>query len=133
METMRLAIGTAVLLALAGLGAEAAEEDDFMIRTGADLVTLCAVPPEHPNYAAALHMCHGYLVGVHHMHQAMGAAMADDAVYCVPETGAPSRSEAVDGFVAWTNGRDGLDETPALATLLRWAEAEFPCREGADG
>jgi hypothetical protein len=128
---MRLALPIAMTIALVSAPAGALEDEDFLVNSAADLATLCSVSPDNPDYAAALHMCHGYLLGVHHMHTAMEEALEGEGVYCVPETDRPSRSEAIDSFVAWTGGRAGLDGTPALEALLTWAQAEFPCQQGA--
>ncbi|MEM9058911.1 MAG: Rap1a/Tai family immunity protein [Pseudomonadota bacterium] len=105
----------------------AAEEERFLIDTTEDLATLCAAAPVAPTYAAAIHMCQGYIIGVAHFHQALTAEL-DEGVYCAP-TGddRPSRNEAVAMFVDWVGKNPSVGETEALDGLLQWAASAFPC------
>jgi hypothetical protein len=40
-------------------------ENDFLVRTTGDLVSLCASQPSDPLYTAAQNFCQGYAVGVY--------------------------------------------------------------------
>lgn len=121
-------VGYAASFALLGGGAsQAADESAFMLDTTGDLVTLCAAQPGDPNYAAAVHMCQGYLLGVHHFHTAL-AHEVDEDIYCVdPNKTPPSRDEVVAAFVAWSQAHPELADKEALEGLLTWAGAAFPC------
>lgn len=118
-------------LALAGLlasPAPAADTEAFVIDTAGDLARLCAVQREHPNYLQALHMCHGYLVGVHHFHAALAAAM-DRGVYCIETVEPrPTRDEVVADFAAWALETPGAAEREAIDAVLDWAAAAYPCQ-----
>lgn len=37
--------------------------EEFRLRSGADIVALCAAPAADPLYTAAVHMCHGFGAG----------------------------------------------------------------------
>lgn len=115
-------------LAIAGTAgaALAAEDETFKIDTAAELAALCASAPEHRNHAAAIHMCHGYLVGVHHMHTAMAGPMGG-GVYCFPTEGAPSRNEVADAFAAWLADHPGMAGREAIEAALTFAAETYPC------
>jgi len=120
-----LTIG-AIALALAGSPGKATEESDFVIDTAADLATLCGTAPEHPMHTAAVHMCHGYLMGLHHMHFAVEEAMGG-GIYCIPAENPPSRNQVVADYVAWTVARSDADSIEAVDSVLLFAAETFPC------
>jgi hypothetical protein len=41
------------------LAAEAVDSENFRVRSTADLVEICSVPPSDSMYAAAIGFCHG--------------------------------------------------------------------------
>lgn len=108
-------------------GAGAAEPEAFLIDTAGDLARLCSAPPEHPNYQAAIHMCHGYLVGVHHFHTAFAAAF-DGGLYCIERVEPrPTRDAVAAAWVAWLRQTPGASEKEALTALIEWAASAYPC------
>lgn len=125
-RTFACALALGALLAQVA-AAPAAEDDDFLIATTGDLATLCAVAPEHPRYAAAVHMCHGYMIGAHHLHQAAIAPTETGGFYCVPTENRPSRDEVTAAFVTWAGATPGAGELPAIEGLMRWANTAYPC------
>lgn len=114
------------LLALAATPALAVEEQTFLVDTTADLARLCGAAPESPFYAAAIHMCQGYILGVHHFHQALAVELQED-VYCVEPSADRSRNEVMAAFAAWVAENPQVGETEALDGLLQWAAVAFPC------
>jgi Rap1a immunity proteins len=115
------------VLGCAAAGAAAAQEDeDFFVQTAGDLAGLCAVDPGEARYAAAIHMCQGFLVGVHQFHTAMHAD-GSQGIYCLPESNPPTRNEAAEGFSAWVMQTPDVVGLPAVEGLVRWAAARFPC------
>lgn len=107
--------------------APAADDQNFRIDTAAQLAALCASTPDHRNYAAAIHMCHGYMVGVHHMHVAIAAA-TEEGVYCLPAEGVPSRDAVVAAFVSWMAAHPGMAGREALDATLEFAAETYPCQ-----
>ncbi|MEX2519524.1 MAG: Rap1a/Tai family immunity protein [Paracoccaceae bacterium] len=126
MKTIMAAASAAALLS--AQGASAAGRDDFLISTGADLAALCAAAPADADYAASVHMCQGFIVGVNQMHTAMSAAAGAPGVYCLPAAGAPTRDEAVAAFTAWMAVAPEVAALPAVESLVRWAAATYPCK-----
>jgi|AACY02.2.fsa_nt_gi hypothetical protein len=117
----------AALLAAPAIGASATEESDFVLDTTGDLADLCATAPESPLYTAAIHMCQGYLMGVHHFHTALAAELGDD-IYCPPPAAqAQSRNEITGAFVDWVAANPDIRSREALDGLLNWAAAAYPC------
>jgi hypothetical protein len=117
----------ALALAFSATLSHAADDRAFELRTAGDLARLCAAGPDTPRHAAAIHMCQGYLVGVHHLHTAAIQPSETGGFYCLPET-PPSRNEAAAAFVAWIETTPEAGELPAVEGLMRWAASAYPCR-----
>lgn len=126
MKIFMAAASAAVLFS--AWGASAVGRDDFLISTGEDLAKLCAVAPGEADYAAAIHMCQGYIVGVNQLHTAMTEAAGAQGVYCLPKTGAPTRDEVVAGFTGWIASSPDAAQLPAVEALARWAATTYPCK-----
>ncbi len=126
MKLNRLMLGASSIFLAICATAQAAEDERFMVSNAGDLAVLCSVTPENPRHAAAMHMCVGYFLGVHHFHTAMHAD-GSPGIYCVPETGAPSRNEVAAEFSAWANDTPEHAALPAVEGVVRWAAERFPC------
>ncbi|MBY8976876.1 hypothetical protein KHP62_13740 [Rhodobacteraceae bacterium NNCM2] len=123
-RNLAFAAGLAVV---GGTASQAVEESNFMVDTTADLAALCAAQPGDANYSAAIHMCQGYILGVHHFHTALAMKMDTD-VYCVaPDETAPTRDEVMATFVTWVGAHPEIAQTEALDGLLTWASEAHPC------
>jgi hypothetical protein len=123
----RIRLVVAILGCAVASAAWAQEDEDFLVQTAGDLAVLCAAEPEETRYAAAIHMCHGFLVGVHQYHAALHAD-GSQGIYCVPETNPPTRNEAAEGFAAWVMQTPDVAGLPAVEGLVRWAAFSFPCQ-----
>ncbi|MEM6972663.1 MAG: Rap1a/Tai family immunity protein [Pseudomonadota bacterium] len=116
-----------IVLGSTGGGAMAADEQHFMIDTAADLARLCASPSVSPNHDAAIHMCQGYIVGVHHFHEALAAEM-NEGIYCVAGIDPlPSRDVVMAAFVSWVDANPEMAEREAMDALLTFAAENYPC------
>ncbi|MEO1274506.1 MAG: Rap1a/Tai family immunity protein [Pseudomonadota bacterium] len=122
--TLGLAMLAAAPMALADAGAT--DEEDYLIVDVSDLVDLCNAKVQEPNFASAIHMCHGYIVGAHQLHEAAVKPSETGGFYCLPSP-PPSRDAAVLAFVNWARATDGAMGLPAIEGLMRWANSEFPC------
>ena len=110
------------LLAALALPASAAEDLDYQLDTAAALADLC----DEPENVSAIHMCVGFLVGVHQMHEAI-AATAKDRIYCIPEENELSRNQVAAELSAWINERPSVAAKGAYDGALTWAKTRFPC------
>ena len=108
-------------------GAEAAvSSGNFEMRTMGDLVALCGVAPNDPYADAAIHFCHGYLVGATQFHDMVGKVYSGK-VFCLPKTGQPTRDEAIDAFVEWGRAHPEDAGLTPLDGLLKWLASSYPC------
>ena len=122
---MMRTVFSGILLVLVGLKPASAigvSPDNFRIDEATDLVALCGVNTEDPLYTAAIHMCMGYLIGVHQMHT------ATTRIYCLPTKNPPTRDEAVAAFVAYVAANPEIAHKKALDAVLKWARHAYPCR-----
>ncbi len=113
----------AAVVAAIALPAAASEKEDFLLETAGDLADLC----DEPENAAAIHMCQGYIVGVHQMHAAISAALGI-SVYCIPEDAGVTRNSVMADFSAWVKAHPDMAELSAREGLLTWARETYPCK-----
>ena len=70
----------------------------FQLRTAANLVELCGLPPEDPVYTEAMDFCNGYLAGAYQYYNAREPAA--NRFVCAPDP-RPSLTDVMKAFVAW--------------------------------
>jgi Ssp1 endopeptidase immunity protein Rap1a len=120
-----------LLIAAASLGgtvpASAIGGEEFLLRSGADLVALCSAPTADPLYTAAVHMCHGFGAGTYQTIVALTRHEKLEPVLCSPDP-PPSRNETVARFLEWAKRNPQRLTEPAVEALGRFFLAEFPCR-----
>ena len=107
--------------------ASAISAEEFRLRSGADLVALCAAPDSDPLYTAAIHMCHGFGAGTFQTIMALTRHEKMEPLLCPPEP-SPSRNETVARFLEWARGNPQYLADPAVETVGRFFITTFPCR-----
>jgi Rap1a immunity proteins len=120
-----------LVLALMGsmaypLEAGAVVQEDFVIQKAEDLVDVCAVTPDEPLYTAAIHFCHGYLVGAYHYYRKAVPGAGKEPFVCPPDP-PPSRNEVVRLFVSWARAHPQYQAEDAVDALFRFASEQWPC------
>lgn len=110
------------------LPSEAAMPENFQVRNTQDLVNLCAVGADDPLHAAALHFCHGYLLGVYHYYQSLTAGPAFKPFICPPANPKPSRDATVQEFVKWAQAHPEYKDELPVDTLFRFLVDKWPCQ-----
>ncbi len=119
-----------LLIAIVTLGfaapASAITAEEFRLRSGADLVALCATPATDPLYTAAVHMCHGFGAGTYQTIMALTRHEKLAPLICAPEP-PPSRNETVARFLEWAKGNPQRLTEPAVEVVGRFFITEFPC------
>jgi hypothetical protein len=118
----KLVCATALAIT-AGSPAGATEEANFLLNSAGDLAALCGAPSE----PAAIHMCEGYLLGIHHMHGAIDEALGAK-VYCLPTDGSVTRDTAAHDFSAWVAATPDAAAMSAREGVLHWAQITYPCK-----
>jgi Rap1a immunity proteins len=121
----RLWLVTIVTLGFAA-PALAVTADEFLLRSGADIVALCATPPSDPLYTAAVHMCHGFGAGTYQTLAAMTRHEKLQPIICPPAP-PPTRNETVRRFIEWAGRNPQHSSEPAVEALARFLITEFPC------
>jgi len=112
----------------APLRAGAVTEENFKVRTTQDLINLCTVSPDDPAYCAALHFCHGYLIGALHYNMAETAGDTSERMVCLPNP-APTRNEGVKMFIEWAKSHpEYMNEFPT-DTEFRFLIETWPCKK----
>jgi hypothetical protein len=119
-------IGAAILAVLPAQ-AGAVTQDNFLARTTRDLVALCSAAPDDPLREAAIHFCHGYVVGAFHYYRATEASLGAAHTVCLPNP-PPSRDQGIQNFVAWANQNPQYMSELPVDTVFRFAAMRWPCR-----
>jgi hypothetical protein len=126
----RRGIGLLAVSLAAAAPAGAVTEDNFLLRTGGDLVALCSVAPDDPLEVAAIHMCHGFGVGTYQTLVALGESPKVDDILCPPEP-RPTRNEAFAMFLVWAKQPENatyLNDSPA-ALVGRFLVQTWGCKK----
>lgn len=121
-----LAVGLLLAFVVSPRADAAVTEQNFEMRTTSDLLALCGVSPTDPNANAAIHFCHGFLVGVERLHRTVGD-IYEGRVYCLPKDALPTRDAVIDEFVAWGQANPGENYLPPVDGLLTWLGQSYPC------
>ncbi len=113
---------------LPGLSSSAVTEKDFLVKTTRDLINLCTASPHDEHYKAAIHFCHGYLVGAYQYSLAESSNDPNKSLVCFTEP-KPSRNEAIKLFIAWAlNHPQFMTEMP-VETEFRFLTEKWPCKK----
>jgi hypothetical protein len=127
-RTVSLVLALAIVVLAVGpatpVAAVTAEE--FLLRSGADLVALCATPATDPLYTAAVHMCHGFGAGSYQTLVALARHDRVTPLICPPDP-APTRNATVARFVEWARVNTQYLGDPPADTVGRFLLTEFPC------
>ena len=121
----KLACVVALLIAFPSAVRANVTEQNFMLDTTRDLVALCGVDGADPNAMAAIHMCHGYFVGIIHFHKLMGDAL-EGQVFCMKDR-EPTRNQAIAMLVEWSRAHPEHDSMEAIDGVMQWAADAYPC------
>ncbi len=111
---------------LGGSQAGAVTEDQFALRSTADLVALCAADPAGPQGTAALNLCAGFGLGVYAVLAEIQSAPRATRMFCLP-TPEPTRTEAVAAFVAWGKDAPGTASLPPADGMAKFLMTQYPC------
>jgi Rap1a immunity proteins len=110
--------------------ARAVTADDFLVKTTQNLINLCTVSSKDPQHREAIHMCHGYLIGAFHYHEAAVSALGSQRLVCLPEKGpVPTRDEAIAMFVEWAKARPQYMQEMPVETEFRFLVEKWPCKK----
>ena len=103
----------------------AADSSNYQMRDGADLVSVCSIPPTDPLYHNALGFCHGVLTGAFRYYEA--TVTSANRFVCAPQP-VPTRTKVMDDFVIWARSHSAALKEPAVDTLFRYLVETYPCK-----
>jgi hypothetical protein len=112
--------------AAGGGAAAAATPSNFDVKNVADLVALCTTPTGAPNYAEAIHFCHGYVVGAYHYYEGLAASPMYQPLFCPDSTQQP-RDQFIADFIAWSKAHPEFDKDRAVHILFKYMIDKWPC------
>jgi hypothetical protein len=113
-------------MAMPACGNAAVTEDNFQLRSTADLLALCTATTADPMGTAAINLCQGFAIGVYRVLVEVDAADRGGAMFCVPNP-APTRSQELARFTKWLQANPGeLTQSPQDGIAAYLAQAH-PC------
>ena len=121
-----LIFGAAVAFVAAPLCGEAATEANFAARTTGDVVALCDPQANSPIDNAGINFCEGFVQGTVLTQQEYQANPRNRKLFCLPDP-APTRNEAMSGFVAWAQASSDRMTMPAVDGLITFLGERYPC------
>lgn len=128
MKRKLICVMFAVVLLMPTLASAATDVPDFIVDSTDDIVDLCTTAPDDPLYTAAIHFCHGFMVGAYAYYDAQASGPEGVRLVCFPDP-APSRNAAIDMYVEWAKAHpEHMNEAP-VETLFMFLTEEWPCKE----
>jgi hypothetical protein len=100
--------------------------ETFTAGTTGALARLCGANTQEASYAAAVHFCHGVMVGTGQTSDSMNKRQGTRPGFCLP-TPSPTLDQAAASFVACSAANPQFDGLRASDGLLRFAAAQYPC------
>ena len=100
--------------------------ETFTVGTTGALARLCGASAQEPAYAAAVHFCHGLLVGTGQTSDVLHKRYSKRLNYCLPEP-SPTLDQVAASFVAWAGANPQFDSLRAADGLMRFAAIQYPC------
>jgi len=128
MRKFACAASVALLMTVASTARANVTVENFSLDTMGDLMALCGVDAADPNAVAAIHMCHGYFIGLVHFHIVMGRALEGN-IYCMKDDERPTRDQAIAMLVEWSRAHPENNDLEAVDGVLKWAAETYPCSE----
>jgi hypothetical protein len=127
MRFRQLSLGLGLCATILPIYATAAvTEDNFQLRTTADLVELCSAQPSESLGTAALNFCHGFGVGVFRVLQEQQMAERSRHLFCMPSP-QPTRNEALASLLQWTKANPQQLTTPPQDGIVMFLSQQYPC------
>ena len=118
-----------VLTAASGARAAPLTEDNFLLKTTADLVALCSADQKDPMYTAGVNYCHGFAVGTYRMIEIQDAATrSKHKKICIQQYGM-TRSQAIANFVTWAADKPNVLATTPTDGLGQYVLEAFACKK----
>jgi len=126
---LQIAAAGFVLAAASGAKAAPVSEDNFMLKTTADLVALCSADKADPLYTAAVNYCHGFAIGTYRMLEIEDQASRNKRKsLCVDKSGM-TRSQAISSFVTWAADKPKVMASAPTEGFGQYVLESFTCNK----
>ena len=126
MHRIFFALAAAVALASGGAQAKSGYSlEDFELRTGQDLLDMCTLGPNHPDYPVAHAYCVGFIEGAGQLHDALAAGPNFDRLVCHPKN--VTLDDVVTVYASYAAANPQYMRESAIDSLVRAAAAQWPC------
>lgn len=123
----RLSVSALSLFAALASGSGAAvEPSSFEVKNAGELVAVCTTPATDPNYAAAIHFCHGYIVGAYHYYESLVEQPMYQPLFCPTDPKAP-RDQFIKDFITWVKANPQYNKDRAVHVLFKYMIDKWPC------
>jgi hypothetical protein len=116
----------AMLVGFAPGGGHAATETNFLAKSTGDVVALCSPQSNSVLDNAGINFCDGFAQGVVLTEQQHEAGPRGSKFFCLPDP-APTRNDAMAGFVKWANTSPDRLNMPAVDGLISFLRDSYPC------
>ena len=110
-----------------GIATATVSEQDFQVRTAGDLGKLCSTDSSDPNYAAAIHFCHGFGSGAYQTEQLYRAGSKARPLFCIPANSQLTRNEVMAAFAKWIAVKPQAAATAPAEGLFEYMMETYPC------
>lgn len=114
-------------MACLSLQAQAITPEHFVVHNTQDIIDVCATDATDPLYTAAIHFCHGYLVGTYQYQESLYSGPNIKQVVCFPEP-RPTRNEGISKYIQWATVHPEYAKDRAVDTLARFLVETWPCK-----
>ena len=98
----------------------------FKLNTTDDLIDICGLPEEHPDFITAHAFCIGFVTATVHYHREIAAAPGMRTLIC-PDRPIP-RDMLINVFLAWSKAHPGETQSNAVISIIKAASDKWPCR-----
>jgi hypothetical protein len=124
---MRLKVAAVIAAGIAWSSVEAAELQDFQVKTVDQIARLCGASPSSDLYVEAIQFCYGYISGAVQFHESIVGARGIKAIACPPATA--TREEFASYFANWAENTatPAQRSEPAVQGMARAAALRYPC------
>ncbi len=106
--------------------AGAVDASHFEVKSAADLIAVCTTPATDPHYMAAVHFCHGYIVGAYHYYESLVTAPMYQPLFCPDDKQRP-RDQFIKDFIIWAKAHPQYDKDLAVHVLFKYMIDRWPC------
>ncbi|HVZ10370.1 Rap1a/Tai family immunity protein [Rhodopila sp.] len=124
-----LAAAGLVLAATTGAWAAPVTEDNFLLKSTADLVALCSADQKDPLYTAAVNYCHGFAVGTFRMLEIDNAAARGKKKMLCQQDSGMTRSQAITNFLTWAADKPKVLEASPTEGFGQYVLQAFACKK----